>query len=56
MKYASFKDLPVCKAAIDMAIGVYNWTSEPTWTRHRSLRDQFERALVTISNNIAGTG
>ena len=53
MKYKRFEDLPVWKAAIDFAVKVYAFTAEQEFKGHRSLRDQLERAAVSISNNIA---
>jgi four helix bundle protein len=53
MKYERFEDLPVWKAAINLGISVYAITSGRDFRAHRSLRDQIERAAVSISNNIA---
>jgi four helix bundle protein len=53
MRYTRFEDLPVWNAAIDLAVQVYALTSEPQFRLQRSLRDQIERASVSISNNIA---
>ncbi len=55
MKYKRFEDLPVWKDAIEFAVKVFEFT-----TRAKSefqglgdLRNQLERAGVSISNNIA---
>ena len=53
MKYKSFEDLPVWNSAIDLAIAVYALTSRPEFASHHGLRDQIERAAVSVSNNIA---
>jgi four helix bundle protein len=53
MKYKRFEDLPVWNAAIDLAVAVYALTSKPQFASHYSLRDQLERAAVSVSNNIA---
>ena len=53
MKYYRFEELPVWKAAIELAEKVYALTSNRAFLRQRSLRDQLERAAVSISNNIA---
>lgn len=53
MKYEQFEDLPVWKAAIQLAAGVYALTGKPEFEKRYSLRDQMERAAVSISNNIA---
>src|SRR5688572_10613868 len=53
MKYARFEELPVWQAAIQLAVQVYRLTALPDFRGHGSLRDQIERATVSISNNIA---
>lgn len=53
MKYQRFEDLPVWQAALDLAVAVYALTERPAFRRRYSLRDQIERAAVSISNNIA---
>lgn len=53
MNYKRFEDLPVWNAAIDLAVDVYALTDGPQFRRQRSLRDQIERAAVSVSNNIA---
>ena len=53
MKYKRFEDLPVWNAAIDLAVEVYALTSKPEFAPHPGLRDQIERAAVSVSNNIA---
>ena len=53
MRYKRFEDLPVWNAAIDMAVSVFALTSQPQFKSQHSLRDQIERAAVSVSNNIA---
>lgn len=53
MKYERFEQLPVWQAAINLACQVYSLTKTPVFRRERSLRDQIERAAVSVSNNIA---
>ena len=53
MKYSRFEELPVWKAAIELAARVYKLTSDRAFLRQRSLRDQIERAAVSVSNNVA---
>ena len=53
MKYNRFEELPVWKAAIQLAVRVYKLTSQKAFLHQRSLRDQIERAAVSISNNVA---
>jgi len=53
MRYSRFEDLPVWNAALDLAVQVYELTSKPVFNGRRSLKDQIERAAVSVSNNIA---
>jgi four helix bundle protein len=53
MKYTRFEELPVWNQAIQMAEKVYSLGSTPILALRRSLRDQIERAAVSVSNNIA---
>lgn len=53
MTYERFEDLPVWKAAIELAEKIYALTERPPFRRKYSLRDQMERAALSISNNIA---
>ena len=53
MKYQRFEQLPVWQAAIDLAVGTYEMTEAPEFRRRYSLRDQIERAAVSVSNNVA---
>jgi four helix bundle protein len=53
MRYERFEQLPVWDAGIDLATSIYALTEKPAFRRRYSLRDQIERAAVSISNNIA---
>jgi four helix bundle protein len=53
MKYNRFEDLPVWNSAIELAVKVYELTAKPEFKSHYSLRDQLERAALSVSNNIA---
>jgi len=53
MKYERFEQLPVWQAAIDLAVAVYSMTEMTPFRNRYSLRDQIERASVSISSNIA---
>ena len=53
MTYEKFEDLPVWKAAIKLAVGVYTLTELDAFKGKGSMRDQIERAAVSVSNNIA---
>lgn len=53
VKYARFEELPVWGAAIELAVKIYALTAGSSFKGQGSLRDQIERATVSISNNIA---
>ena len=53
MRYKRFEDLPVWNEAIELAVQVYELTSKPEFASRYSLKDQIERAAVSVSNNIA---
>ena len=53
MNYKRFEDLPVWNTAIDLAVEIYSLTDSIHFRRRRSLKDQIERAAVSVSNNIA---
>jgi four helix bundle protein len=53
MKYNRFEELPVWQDAIELAVRIYELTARPAFKGYYSLKDQLERAGVSISNNIA---
>jgi len=53
MKYRRFEELPVWQDASELARRVYQFTSIQPLSRHSGLRDQLERAALSVSNNIA---
>lgn len=53
MTYQRFEDLPVWNDAIDLAVKIYALTENENFKGKHSLKDQIERAAVSISNNIA---
>jgi len=53
MGYKRFEELPVWQAGIELAVATYALTAQPAFRRQRSLRDQLERAALSVSNNIA---
>lgn len=53
MTYQRFEDLPVWKAAIQLGVKVYALTEHEAFKGQGSLRDQIQRAAVSVSNNIA---
>ncbi len=55
MKYKRFEDLPVWKDAIEFAVKIFEFTAEAKseFQGLGDLRNQLERASVSISNNVA---
>lgn len=53
MTYQRFEDLPVWKVAIQLGVNVYALTEHEAFKGQGSLRDQLQRAAVSVSNNIA---
>ncbi len=53
MKYKQFEDLPVWNTAIDLAVRVFDLTSTGCVSRYSGFKNQLERCVVSISNNIA---
>ncbi len=53
MTYERFEDLPVWKAAMEIAVRVYALTRDRFFSQPGDLRDQLRRASLSISNNIA---
>lgn len=53
MKYNRFEELPVWNAALELAVRTYALSAKAQFRSQHSLRDQIERAAVSVSNNIA---
>ena len=53
MKYKNFEDLPVWNASIEFALSIFELTSNADFRGLGDLKNQLERASVSISNNIA---
>ena len=53
MRYSRFEELPVWQAAIKLGVETYTLTSDGAFKGQHSLRDQIERAAVSVSNNVA---
>src|SRR5437879_838415 len=53
MRYRRFEDLPVWREAAALARSMYEFTALEPFRRHPGLRDQLERAALSVSNNIA---
>ena len=53
MQYKRFEDLPVWRDSIELARSMYEFTALDLFRRHAGLRDQLERAALSVSNNIA---
>ncbi len=52
-KINSFEDLEVWQNASELAVDTYNLTSKGKLEKDFGLKDQFQRASISISNNIA---
>jgi four helix bundle protein len=53
MAYKSFEELPVWNAAIDLAVRTFAMTATGGLNPYAGLKNQIERAVVSVSNNIA---
>jgi four helix bundle protein len=53
MKYSTFEELPVWKAAIAFALKVFEFTANADLKGLGDTKNQLERASLSISNNIA---
>jgi four helix bundle protein len=53
MTYKRFEDLPVWQEAMRLAHRIYDLTENPKFKIGFSLRDQIERSVMSISDNIA---
>lgn len=52
-KVEKFEDLIVWQKAHDLAVGIYRVTSREPFCRDFGLRDQIQRAAVSVMSNIA---
>ena len=53
MKYRRFEELPVWQDSAELARRMFEFTSLEPFRRHLGLRDQLERAALSVSNNVA---
>lgn len=53
MQYERFEALPVWQSGSEQARRIFALVEKPPWRRHGSLRDQCERAALSVSNNVA---
>jgi four helix bundle protein len=53
VKYSTFEELPVWKAAIELASRVFAFTRDADFRGFGDLKNQLERSTLSISNNIA---
>ena len=53
MAFRKFEELPVWRASADLAVRVLDWVDRGMFSGHPGLRDQIERAAISVSNNIA---
>jgi four helix bundle protein len=53
LSFRKFEELPAWRASIDLAVRIYGLSGRAVFHGHPGLRDQIERAVLSISNNIA---
>ncbi len=53
MKYTRFEELPVWQAASKLAVDILVFTAHSSFPAPYALKDQLQRAALSISNNIA---
>jgi four helix bundle protein len=53
MKYARFEDLPVWQDSISLCVKGFALTEDPAFRHKGDIGNQLERALLSISNNVA---
>jgi four helix bundle protein len=53
MGFRRFEDLPAWQAAVQLGVKTFELTASEKLRRYAGLRDQIERAAVSVSNNIA---
>ena len=53
MKYSTFEELPVWKAATVFALRVFEFTNKGNFQGFGDLKNQLGRAALGISNNVA---
>lgn len=53
MAFRKFEELPAWRASIDLAVRLFDLADEGAFRGHPGLRDQIERASLSVSNNIA---
>ena len=51
--YKRFEDLPVWRKSAELAARMFEWTQQPPFRGQGDLRNQLQRASLSISNNIA---
>ena len=51
--YKRFEDLPVWQKSADLAARMFSWTKNPAFRGEGDLKNQIQRATLSISNNIA---
>ncbi len=52
-KIKTFEDLEIWQKASELAVDTYKLTSQGKLQKDYGLKDQFQRACISISNNIA---
>lgn len=53
MTYEKFEDLPIWRIALGITKVIYDLTAKQKFSKDYGLRDQIQRAIVSVSSNIA---
>lgn len=53
MKYKRFEDLPVWKTGIELGERIFRLTDDRSFNGRGDLRNQLQRAAISIGNNVA---
>ena len=53
MKYARFEDVPVWQNAADLAVAIFELAEDTAFRNKGDIANQIQRAVLSISNNIA---
>ncbi len=52
MKINKFEDLPIWKLALKLTKKIYDFTSQPKFSKDFKLRDQIRGAIISVSSNM----
>ncbi|MBI2440067.1 MAG: four helix bundle protein [Lentisphaerae bacterium] len=53
MKYERFEDVPVWQDSADLAVEIFELTEDPAFRHKGDIANQIQRAVLSISNNVA---